>query len=75
MTEMDFFNLCENHDWHYAFSDDHRAYKAGEAKLLALHAALKRHPEYRPIFEGWFKYIFHGAPTPAPCCFLVYQAV
>jgi hypothetical protein len=31
-----FEDLCKNHDWYYAYSDDHRVYKKGHAADIAL---------------------------------------
>jgi|VirMetMinimDraft_7_1064189.scaffolds.fasta_scaffold00928_12 hypothetical protein len=57
-----FFTMCERHDWYYAFSDDHRVWRAGEEASKKLQALAKTVDGGQEIHSAWSKYMFSGEP-------------
>jgi hypothetical protein len=72
MTLQEFWDLCENHDWYFAMSDDHGVWRRGQANIDRLSAIAKASgQEYVDMLEGFSKHMFSGKPwntekTPKP---------
>lgn len=57
MQLAEFDKLCAQHDWLYAYSDDHRTWKRGRAQEDELMRLLKEHPEFQPVFSAWSNFM------------------
>ena len=64
MLPAQFFKLCEEHDWTFEFSADHRAWLRGLSQQRVLVAAYTADPTLLPLFNEWVAYI--NAPSDAP---------
>lgn len=51
-----FYGLCKHYDFLHEYSDDHSAWKKGEAQWAAIQKAVTDTPEYRPILQAWAEY-------------------
>ena len=61
MTPEEFDTLLSRHDWHYAYSDDHRIWQHGEAERSRIQSILRDNPSLEPIYTTWLHRIF-GKP-------------
>lgn len=66
MTQKEFFEACERFDWYYAFSDDHRIYKAGVAAAEKLQEEADEDVAKRAIFDAWSQHFFSGEQWGTP---------
>ena len=62
MTKKEYFLLCQNHDWHFEFSDDFRVWSNGRTTLIALENLRANGPSFREIFDAWHTWAFSGYP-------------
>lgn len=53
MIAAEYYDLCAAHDWSYNFTDDHNAWKRGEAERLRLIELFTAQPELHNIFIEW----------------------
>jgi hypothetical protein len=62
MTEQEFYDACERHDWFYQMSDDGRVFRAGRAtsEQLQAEASVDSTGRKLAIFESWSDYHFSG---------------
>lgn len=51
-----FWQNCRDHDWHYANSDDQRAYREGGAVASRLEVQATISREHRRIYYGWLRH-------------------
>jgi hypothetical protein len=67
LKRIAFRKLCERHDWHYDYADDHRVYSKGASERQTLIAtAMERGPEYQKIFNTLFAQNCKGATYNFP---------
>tara|TARA_R100000951_G_scaffold99732_1_gene90218 strand:- start:180 stop:401 length:222 start_codon:yes stop_codon:yes gene_type:complete len=53
---VDFTVLCNNHDWTFAYSDDHSAYRRGSLELTILMECIKQGGiEYEQVYNRFAK--------------------
>lgn len=59
MTYREYFQMLEDHDWYYTFSDDASAYKAGKENLELLERIAHDSKSNIPVqmFEAWNDYV------------------
>lgn len=60
MTDSEFWNACNNFDWFYDFSDDHRVWQKGNRAKGLLVREIKQSPVRREIYDGFYKHAFSG---------------
>jgi hypothetical protein len=60
VTPREFYDRCERHDWHFAMSDDGRAYAAGRQEHLALQAEAAGDRRLKAIYAAWSARAFSG---------------
>lgn len=53
MTEKEFEQLLQGHDWYYMMSDDFRVWERGQKNLDKIHAILKENPQFKNIFNKY----------------------
>lgn len=61
-TLAKYWEMLNQHDWYYSYSDDGSVYRRGseaEAKLLAI---AKKSPEHQALFDGFRHHHFSGGP-------------
>lgn len=62
-TLAEFWDMCKNHDWFYAMSDDGRVYRAGKANYEKLQRTAAFGGEaYTELLAGFSSHIFSGKP-------------
>lgn len=69
MTPRQFWQLCRQHDWYYAYSDDHRVWLRGEEATRAMEQLVKDQPKLRSIyaeFVFWINQEVRGEPPAEP---------
>ncbi len=64
MTPREFWTACRLHDWHYMYSDDPGAYRAGREERERLMAVANSGPEFKDIMAAWHAYHFDNAAKP-----------
>lgn len=64
MTPREFWTACRIHDWHYMYSDDPGAYRAGREERERLMAVANAGPEFKDIMAAWHAYHFDNAAKP-----------
>lgn len=50
------WRMLENHDWYYAYSDDHRCYVNGQTELRLMSDFVKAHPETVGMYADYCIY-------------------
>lgn len=64
---QDFYQLLDDHDWYYQFSDDDRVYRRGAASMIGLmNIAANNGPEYKALLEAFNMHYFSGKPWKTP---------
>lgn len=53
MIAAEFYDLCDQHDWTYNFSDDHGVWQRGEAERRRLVALAAENPDFQVILDAW----------------------
>jgi hypothetical protein len=66
MSPQEYFKQCQDFDWYYIYSDDHRVYKAGLAKEYILKTLIDNDPSLKPIWDSWAIYHFSGPAWGIP---------
>lgn len=56
MTLDKFIEMLGGHDWYYMYSDDHRYWTKGRDQAALINDALKRHPEWMPMYMHYFEF-------------------
>lgn len=59
-TLIEFYDMLEQHDWYYAFSDDHRVWKAGNANLAKIQNIVRESAEHAALYSGFHNHYFSG---------------
>lgn len=49
----DYQRLLENHDWYYGYSDDHKAWRKGQAESDQLRQLAKSNPEFAQMYREY----------------------
>lgn len=62
MNIQKYYDALKNHDWHYAMSDDHRVFKAGEEARADLRKLAELSPEHKKLYDDWKAHVFSGRP-------------
>ncbi len=57
---LEFYKKLESHDWFYSYSDDHSAWRCGDAAESKLQLLAKQSPEHQALFNGFKKHMFSG---------------
>lgn len=63
MNLQDYYDLLEQHDWYYIFSDDHKVYEKGKSnqdKLVDL--AEENGPKFKELYKAFGDHYFSGKP-------------
>lgn len=50
VTEEQFKQLLEEHDWYYGFSDDQRIWERGERTLRRIKQLMKDNPKFEQLY-------------------------
>lgn len=58
MTNEEFFDLLERHDWYYNYSDDHRVWKKGSEASKRLQAIIQENDLWTRMYLAYSDYIF-----------------
>ncbi len=67
MTKLtEFWDNLNSHDWYYAFSDDGRVWRAGDAAEKRLEEIAKESPKHRELLEAFSNHHFSGEPWNTP---------
>lgn len=71
MDLKEYFQSLMGFDWYYAFSDDGRVWRAGEARGAELKRISNTSPTHKAMWEAWSNHMFSGEPwktkqTPEP---------
>lgn len=53
MTEKEFEQILEGHDWYYMMSDDFRIWEKGLKNLNRIHSILRENPQFQDIFNKY----------------------
>lgn len=51
-----FYGLCKHYDFLHEYSDDHSAWKKGEAQWQSINDAVLTEPAFQPILKAWAAY-------------------
>lgn len=62
MTIAEFFEAAKKLDWYYSYSDDARAYNAGQQNYEKLQKMANENPVFEAILVAFSKHMFSG-PT------------
>lgn len=65
MNLADYYDLLEKHDWFYGYSDDHRAWRKGQAEAHQLFAIAKQSPEHDALYKAYSAHIWSGSSNPS----------
>jgi hypothetical protein len=60
MNIQEYFEACQQFDWFYDYSDDHRVYTRESANEKKLTDEAELDPIKKNIFNDWSKYMFSG---------------
>lgn len=60
LTLQEFYDLLANHDWYYQWSDDMRAYRAGQANEKVIEALAEQSDEHKKLYEEYSLAMFSG---------------
>jgi hypothetical protein len=63
MNPQEFYDRCAAHDWYYANSDDHAAWRKGRNERLALTERVNEEP-YATIWGAWCAFVAGTALRP-----------
>ena len=67
MTDLaEFDKMLRNHDWYFAFSDDHSTYLSGQRSVDALVQIAKESEDHAKLFKGWRDLYFTGSNWVPP---------
>ena len=66
MTLQEYDKQLRNHDWYYAWSDDHRVYKAGELAHELLVGARHISGHHAMLFDAYKQHYFSGETFGTP---------
>lgn len=55
-----FWDMCNQHDWGYEFSDDDGLFKQGKAEHMRLYDISKCSPQHHEMFRGFQLHKFSG---------------
>lgn len=47
----EFRQMLADHDWYYGMSDDHNAWRIGNAQAQAIRSMVRKYPELRDMYE------------------------
>lgn len=47
----EFRQMLADHDWYYGMSDDHNAWRIGNAQAMAIRNMMRKYPELREIYD------------------------
>jgi hypothetical protein len=62
-----FYDMLRGHDWHYAMSDDHRAYKRGSDRAnTIMRIAKAKGGEFARLHARFTAWVRDGGPVPEP---------
>ena len=62
-----FHARCQNHDWHYSYSDDGAVYRRGAEAATKLRGDAKRlGGQHQLIYEAWADFKANKGPEPQP---------
>ena len=64
MTAQEFFKLCENHNWHYARTDDIKHFRVGLAAEIKLRNIAGKDKIFTSIFHDFYDWANKGKPKP-----------
>jgi len=61
VTLSEYYDLLEEHDWYYAFSDDMRIYSKGEKQEMYLTGVAQRNGiSFQNLYDAFHHYHFSG---------------
>lgn len=60
----EFYSLLENHDWTFAYSDDHRAYTKGNDSLKVIQATMQENDRLMRLWEDYADSIWNHTEKP-----------
>lgn len=66
ITVVEFYDICQGFDWHYAMSDDFRVWQRGEEEGRWVREVARQNPGFEQIYDAWRKYIFSGKHYGVP---------
>ena len=66
MSPFEFYEVCNSHDWYYAFSDDDSVYRRGLMSDRKLSTACKEDPLFEAIYNIFFDYYDSRGNTMTP---------
>lgn len=55
-----FWQMLDQFDWYYAFSDDSVVFREGHNAESRLYALSAQSPEHRALFEAFHRHMFSG---------------
>lgn len=61
MRTKEFFEKCQNFDWFYEMSDDHRIWQNGERNKSYLKSLCENNPLFLRIWTDWQNYKYSGS--------------
>lgn len=64
MKSVRYYELLEQHDWTYAYSDDPSVYDQGRLSKNKLISISMRNKDLAKLYNAYSKYIFDGAAKP-----------
>jgi hypothetical protein len=62
MTKQEFYDLCANHDWYHAMSDDYSVWRRGINNRIKMDKIVAQNPELQDILSAFARYYFTGEP-------------
>lgn len=66
MTNADYYQELNTHDWFHFYSDDSRVYRSGHANLVRLENLAKTDPVKQALFDGFKAHHFSGPAFNKP---------
>jgi hypothetical protein len=64
MTLQEFYDLLDQHDWYYQYSDDRSVYNRGKEQQAKIEAQASGRREFKLLLEAFRSYIRGSGPKP-----------